>query len=136
VTPSGPGLAKAAEALIGIPFRFRGRDPRTGLDCVGLVIAALRSLDVSVPAMAPYAMRQRDFAAQFGCAGDAGFVEVRDRPKPGDLLLVRPGPAQVHLAIVGPDGALVHAHAGLGRVVATPPPCPWPVERHWRLRDH
>jgi hypothetical protein len=46
---------------------------------------------------------------------------------------VRAGPGQVHLLVVGTRGDLIHAHAGLGRVVATPPPCPWPIERHWRL---
>ena len=56
-------------------------------------------------------------------------------PLPGDLLLVRPGPAQVHLLVVGPSGDLIHAHAGLGRVVATPPPCPWSTLRHWRLQE-
>ena len=33
--------------------------------------------------------------------GLAGFVEVEGPAEPGDLLLLKPGPAQVHLAIVG-----------------------------------
>jgi murein DD-endopeptidase / murein LD-carboxypeptidase len=35
---------------------------------------------------------------------------------------------------VSSTGGLVHAHAGLGKVVVTPAPLPWPIERHWRLR--
>jgi cell wall-associated NlpC family hydrolase len=128
-------FARAAEGFVGAPFRFRGRDPATGLDCVGLVAVALKAVGSRVPAMESYAMRQRDFASLLGCAGEAGFEPVSGAAQPGDLLLVRPGPAQVHLAVVGASGALVHAHAGLGRVVLTPPPCPWPVERHWRLRE-
>lgn len=128
-------FALAAEGLLGVPFRFRGRDPRTGLDCVGMVVAALRAVGLSPPPMPLYGLRQEDFTAQLDCAAAAGFEDNAGTPAPGDLLLARPGPAQLHLAVVGCDGRLVHAHAGLGRVVATPPPLPWPVERHWRLRQ-
>jgi cell wall-associated NlpC family hydrolase len=128
-------FATAAEGFVGAPFRFRGRDPRTGLDCVGLVAAALGRLDVPAPEMAPYSMRQSHFDAQFACAGAAGFGDAQGDLEPGDLVLLKPGPAQVHLAIVGKGGGLVHAHAGLGRVVVTPPPCPAPIERRWRLRE-
>jgi cell wall-associated NlpC family hydrolase len=127
-------LAEAAERFVGAPFRFRGRDPGSGLDCVGLVAAALERIGVPLPPIAPYAFRQRDFAAQIAGAAAAGFDEVAGAPQAGDVLLLRPGPAQVHLAIVG-AGGLIHAHAGLGRIVLTPPPLPWPIERHWRLRE-
>jgi cell wall-associated NlpC family hydrolase len=130
----GLALAAAAEGFVGAPFRFRGRDPRSGLDCVGLVAAALEAIGAPAPPIAPYAFRQRDFAAQIAGAALVGFDEVDDLPQTGDVLLLRPGPAQVHLAVVGAAG-LLHAHAGLGRIVLTPPPPPWPVERHWRLRE-
>ena len=130
----GMALAAAAESLIGTPFRFRGHDPRTGLDCVGLVAAALANLGLPAPRLPRYSMRQQSFASQLACAADAGFGEVTDAMAAGDLVLVRPGPAQIHLGIVGIAGGFVHAHAGLGRVVVTPPPVPWPIERHWRLR--
>ena len=71
------------------------------------------------------------------CVKGSGELESRGRRfafGTGDVLLLRPGPAQVHLAIVG-AGGLIHAHAGLGRIVLTPPPLPWPIERHWRLRE-
>jgi cell wall-associated NlpC family hydrolase len=126
-------FAEAAEGLVGTPFRFRGRDPETGLDCVGLVAAALEAAGRPVPSVPAYSMRQSDFAAQAGSALLAGFREAGGTPAAGDLLLVRPGPAQVHLLVVGVRGDLIHAHAGLGRVVITPLPCPWPILRHWRL---
>lgn len=127
-------LAEAAEHLVGTAFRFRGRDPASGLDCVGLVAAALERIGAPAPPIASYAFRQRDFAAQLAGAAAAGFDEVGGTPQAGDVLLLRPGPAQVHLAIVG-AGGLIHAHTGLGRIVLTPPPLPWPIERHWRLRE-
>lgn len=133
---TGPAraFALAAESFVGAPFRFRGRHPRTGLDCVGLVAAALEAVDLPAPPIAPYALRQRDFTAQLDGAASAGFTPVTGDPRTGDLLLLSPGPAQVHLAVVGVGGGLIHAHAGLGKVVLTPPPAPWPIERHWRLR--
>jgi cell wall-associated NlpC family hydrolase len=127
-------LAAAAEGFVGVPFRFRGRDPRSGLDCVGLVAAALDAIGAPAPPIAPYAFRQRDFAAQIAGAALAGFDDAGDGPQTGDVLLLRPAPAQVHLAIVAPAG-LIHAHAGLGKVVLTPAPIDWPVARHWRLRQ-
>lgn len=135
MTGARSAFALMAESFVGAPFRFRGRDPRSGLDCVGLVAAALETSGARVPAIARYTFRQRDFAAQLCSAAGAGFDETEGLPQPGDLLLLRPGPAQVHLAVVASGGGLVHAHAGIGRVVVTPPPFPWPVERHWRLRQ-
>jgi cell wall-associated NlpC family hydrolase len=129
-------FAEAAESLVGTPFRFRGRDPVTGVDCVGLVALALERIGLPVPGIASYAMRQKEFSAQLACAELAGFHDAGDAVETGDLLLLTPGPAQVHLAVVGSAGWLIHAHASLGRVVATPPPYPWPIERHWRLRDN
>jgi cell wall-associated NlpC family hydrolase len=134
VRAQGLALARAAESFAGVPFRFRGRDPRTGLDCAGLVAASLTKLGMPPPPLPPYSMRQTSFAALFASEAAAAFVDVGGTPLPGDLLLVRPGPAQVHLGLVSQSGGLVHAHAGLGKVVVTPPPVPWPLEWHWRLR--
>lgn len=126
-------LARAALQLVGTPFRLHGRDPRTGLDCVGLVSASLAA--IGRPAAAPrrYALRNSDIAAALGFAARAGFGETFGPERPGDLLLVRPGALQQHLLIAGHGGLFIHAHAGLRRVVATPGPPVWPVERHWRL---
>ena len=64
----------------------------------------------------------------------AGFAETDAPLEAGDVLLLAAGPAQLHLAIVGVEGGIVHAHAGLGRVVHTPFPLVWPVVRQWRLQ--
>jgi hypothetical protein len=129
-------FAAAAEALAGAPFRFRGRDATTGLDCVGLVMAALEEIGSPAPEIAPYSIRQRHFTEQLAGAGVAGFGDVGGPIESGDLLLLRPGPGQAHLAVVGRRMGLIHAHARLGRVVITPTPSPFPIERHWRLREN
>lgn len=126
-------LAAAAERLVGTPFRLHGRDPARGLDCVGLVAAAFAAAGRPVRAPAGYRMRQSRIDELAGAAAEAGLADVSGPIAPGDVLLVRIGPAQHHLLVAGMSGGFVHAHAGLGRVVEGPAPLTWPVERHWRL---
>ena len=52
----------------------------------------------------------------------------------GDLLLCVSGPGQLHLAIQV-EGGIVHADAGLRRVVERPGEIPWPVVGAWRLGE-
>lgn len=130
---NGVALALAAEALIGTRFRLHGRDPATGLDCVGLVAAALEAIGRPASAPSAYGLRNRDIAAVLAFAPRAGFGEISGPALPGDVLLVRAGPLQEHLLIAAPGGRFVHAHAGLRRVVATPGPLACPILRHWRL---
>jgi len=129
----GEVLALAAERLVGVPFRLHGRDPERGLDCVGLVLAALETVGRRAR-VASYRLRMREVGGLLAAASEAGLVEASGPIRPGDVLLVRPGPAQHHLVIAGRDGGFVHAHAGLRRAVLTPAPLPWPEERRWRLR--
>lgn len=129
----GLALAQAAAELIGTSFRLHGRDPATGVDCVGLLCVALARC--GRPASLPngYALRSRqvpDFARH---AERIGFVPVSGPVLPGDLVVARPAPCQVHLVLAAAPGGFVHAHAGLGRVVHSPPPLPWPLLSQWRL---
>lgn len=130
---SGAALAAAAERLVGTRFELHGRDPATGLDCVGLVAVALA--EIGRPAFAPfgYRLRQTEVDRFLASATRSGLAEATGPVEPGDVLLSRPGPAQHHLVIAAAGGAIVHAHAGLGRIVLTPPPLRWPIDRHWRL---
>lgn len=48
-----------------------------------------------------------------------------------DLLLLRPGVRQLHLA-VRCGTSFIHADLGLRRVVETPGPPPWPLVASWR----
>ena len=130
---SGAELARAAEWLVGTPFRLHGRDPATGLDCVGLLDAALAAIGRPAPAPKAYGVRNRDIAAALAFAPGMGLGEVSGSIQPGDVLLVRAGPLQDHLLVAGSGNRFIHAHAGLRRVVATPGPIAWPILRHWRL---
>jgi hypothetical protein len=50
----------------------------------------------------------------------------------GDLLVIAPAPRRRHLAVVTPAG-IVHAHAGLARVVEGPIDPAWSIIGAWRL---
>lgn len=129
----GEALARAALALVGTRFRLHGRDPQTGLDCIGLVAASLAAIGHAVRAPARYGLRNSDITDALAFAAAAGMVETIRLIAPGDVLLAVPGPLQHHLLVAGPAGNLIHAHAGLRRVVATPGPPAWPIVRRWRL---
>ncbi|HEX9807079.1 MAG TPA: peptidoglycan endopeptidase [Alteraurantiacibacter sp.] len=131
----GDALARAALELAGTRFLLRGRDPATGLDCVGLVACALEAAGRRAALPHDYAIRNRSVAHLLHFARDAGFGEAAGAIAAGDLLLVRTAPAQYHLLIAAPPNGFVHAHAGLRRVAITPGPLPWPIERRWRLTD-
>lgn len=121
-----------ARAMIGVPFRLHGRSV-AGLDCVGLAAVAMgREAQRDVPCA--YGLRSGDVARAEGWLRAAGLRPVERGVaggQPGDLVLVRPGPLQLHL-MIGTGTGFVHAHAGLGRVVEMPGVSPWPVIGWWR----
>lgn len=127
------GLAQEALALVGTPFRLHGRDPRTGLDCVGVLAAALAGLGRTPDLPIGYTLRGRSLP-DLGRAADACGLAAATAPiLPGDVLLVRPGPIQHHLMIAGAADRFVHAHAGLRRVVCGPIQPEWAIVAQWRL---
>ncbi|ROT96652.1 hypothetical protein EB810_01475 [Altererythrobacter sp. FM1] len=132
----GAHVAEAAEQLVGAPFRLHGRDPASGLDCVGVVGAALSAAGVWAELPGGYALRNTPSGDYRAWAARAELIPANGPVKPGDILLVRPGPAQLHLLVAVSGGRLVHAHIGLRRVVATPGPLQWSVVAHWRLPLH
>ena len=123
-------IVAAARDLVGVRFRLQGRSRASGVDCVGLAALALAEAGHEAAVPRGYGLRSGDEALARGWLAEAGLVAV-ERSQPGDLILVRPGPLQLHLMILVPGGH-VHAHAGLGRVVETPGPSPWPFIGHWR----
>ncbi|WP_010545103.1 hypothetical protein [Sphingomonas elodea] len=125
---SGAAVLAAARGAIGARFRPQGRDPATGLDCVGLAALALGRA-----APRGYRLRSDDVGHAVAALEAAGLVPAAE-PRAGDLLLCRSGPGQLHLAIRSEDG-IVHADAMARRVVERPGPVPWPVLGCFRLRE-
>lgn len=121
----------AARAAVGTRFRLHGRDPATGLDCVGLAALAMRAEGFSGEVPRGYALRSGDAARACEAVAAAGLAPAAE-PRAGDLLLLRTGPGQLHLAIDS-GGGIIHADAMLRRVVERPGPAPWPVVGRWRV---
>ena len=132
---SGETLAAAAEALVGTRFRLHGRDPETGLDCIGVLAAALAALERPAPLPCGYRLRTHRLPPLRALAGACGFSEAGRPILPGDVLLVRTAPCQFHLVIAAARGRFVHAHAGLKRVVMLDRLPDWPIAGHWRLTE-
>ena len=132
---SGEALAAAAEALVGAPFRLHGRDPASGLDCIGVLAAALAATGRRAALPNGYALRARFLPELGAIAAACGLAETTGPVRPGDVVFLRMGPCQFHLAIAGQRGRFVHAHAGVKRVILSDGPLPWPVAGQWRLVD-
>jgi hypothetical protein len=130
---TGAELASAVEALVGTKFRLHGRDPATGLDCIGVLAAAMGG-GSSFPNH--YALRARHLPDLSALAADFGFSPVQGSLAPGDVLMLRLGPCQFHLMIAVTHNRLVHAHAGLRRVICSDALQDWQIASHWRLNEH
>lgn len=130
---NGLTLAEAAAGLAGVPFRLHGRDPRHGLDCIGLFSAAMARCGVAVRVPAGYALRLSQPARWMPDPAAYGFVTAQAPYAPGDVVMLSPGPAQLHLAIRSAHAGWIHAHAGLRKVVIQPCLPQGQVLGHWRL---
>ncbi len=126
-------FAAAAEEMVGAPFRLHGRDAVAGVDCVGLVVLALEQADVRVPPLPPYSLRNAAYAFLPRLAEACGLARVCSTPERGDCIVTAPGPAQRHLLIATAPDCLVHAHAGLRRVVRMPWQHDAHITQHWRF---
>lgn len=130
---SGVDLATSAQSLLGTRFRLNGRDPTHGLDCIGLLEAALGRCGHAAPLPNGYSLRISDPAKWLPDPQACGFAPATAPVEAGDVVLLQIGPAQFHLAIHAADGGWIHAHAGLRRVVWQPAPPAGAIVQHWRL---
>lgn len=120
--------------MVGAPFRLHGRDAATGLDCVGLVVAAIRASGRTCELPTGYRLRTGQWPDVDQWAGRNGFRPASGALAPGDVVLSTPGPGQLHMAIVHEDTLkVVEAHAGLRKVVLGAAPAADALVRRWCL---
>lgn len=116
----GEDIVAAARTLVGTRFRLHGRDTQTGLDCIGLVVAAYARAGVMLhPALEDYPLRGMALPHITAAFARSGLVARDGLPQTGDIALIACGHGQYHVALIGPQSH-IHAHAGLRRVVETP----------------
>lgn len=104
----------AYDDLIGIPFVDGGRDPRSGLDCWGLVKEAFRRQGCEVPDYHISAIEATDIAEEMKQQEDEW--ERLDGPRVGCLVLLRltPGLWANHVGICIGNGRFLHAYLPTG----------------------
>lgn len=130
---TGGDLALAAQALVGAPYRLHGRNPATGLDCIGVLACALEAAGRQPALPSSYRLRNRTVPPFDAMASTNGLSAASGSVLPGDVLIVRPGPCQQHLLIASAPHQFVHAHIALKRIVCGPLRPDWPLLGHWRL---
>lgn len=123
-------IVARARALIGVRFRPQGRDPKHGLDCIGVAMMAMRVPKEQV--RRDYCLRSSDPDEVNGEFDQSGFIRIAPAAvRDGDVLLVRPLPSALHVVILTDTGYL-HADMRLRKVVEVPGEVPWPVLSAWR----
>lgn len=125
MTPASD-VVERARGLVGSRFRAQGRQAGAGLDCVGVAAVAV----AAAGARSDYRLRGGSLEELEAELARAGMVRG-ETIAAGDVLVMRSGPEQLHLGVWTGEG-LVHADAGLRRVVERPGPPPWPVLGAWR----
>ena len=92
--PTGDDVVEDAKKYLGVPYVWGGTDPKTGLDCSGLVQRVMADLGIDVPRT----------AAQQATVGTE--VPSLDQAQPGDLVVLKGG---AHIGIYVGDGKMLHA---------------------------
>jgi cell wall-associated NlpC family hydrolase len=118
----------AARAAVGTRFRPLGRLPGVGLDCVGVVLLAAQVSGVCLDSVPSYALGGDHADVLDSTLVSLGFERVGE-PQPADVVVFSLASRHRHLAVIS-DRGIVHAHAGLGRVVEGPMP-DWPIIAFW-----
>ena len=95
---NGPGdaLAEAALGLVGCPFRLYGREPDTGLDCVGLVSAALAASGAQPVVPTGYGLRNLSVDLWLPLAERSGLEPSSGLLCAGDVLAFPAGEENGH----------------------------------------
>ena len=107
-------LIEDVRSLVGTPYHHQGRD-ENGLDCIGLIIAALRRQGIEPRAPADYGKSPPGDCLLTGVDRCGLFHKVPvDQRRPGDVLVfaIRRDPQHVALLVERPaDGPEIMIHS-------------------------
>jgi len=134
VSERGDKIAQAAEAMVGIPFRHQGRNPKVGVDCVGVVLCAVWSAGCDLPDCLGYGPLPRSEVLLAELEKRARRIHMDDA-QPGDVLLFQYRPElPMHFAVLVWNNYVVHAHGSTGKVVRHRLSPAWAMRLHsiWR----
>ena len=111
-------IVGAARDLIGVRWRHQGRDPQTGVDCVGLCLFALKAAGFSLPHIPDYPRRHNGSLLLSALQRHLTRVPVAALAS-GDIGLFQESGLPIHVGILSREGeaAVIHAHARRRKVV-------------------
>lgn len=127
-------LGGAAAQLVGCRFRLHGLDPATGIDCVGLVHASLAAIGRHPVPPRGYGLRNIAIDQWLAFAARSGLTPAAGKPRNDEVLLASLGYGQHHLMITTGQDEVVHAHAGLARVVRQPRDPAMRILARWQVQ--
>lgn len=110
-------MVEAARKALGTPFHHQGRVAGIGLDCIGLIIHALKAVDLAVADEKDYG-RQPEPQRLIEALDGHGFRTV-PAIEAGNVLLLRIKGQPQHVALVSSPTSMIHAYAPIGKVVET-----------------
>lgn len=119
-------IVACARTHVGVRFLHQGRNPATGLDCLGLLIATARQAGITLHGQCPSTLDDRQYSSrpdtQYLQAMLDRYLQPVDTAEIGDVLLLRIHQRPQHLALVSDYPALgelgmIHAYAVARRVV-------------------
>jgi NlpC/P60 family putative phage cell wall peptidase len=119
-------MLAAARGCLGTPFHHQGRVPGVGLDCIGLVIVALRAAGVEVRDRTDYG-RRPDGKSLIAALEEHG-ARRKENIEAGDILVFRYDRQPQHVALATGSDTMIHSFAPAGAVVETM------IGAYWRRR--
>jgi cell wall-associated NlpC family hydrolase len=119
-------MIAAARGCLGTPFHHQGRGPGIGIDCIGLIVVALRAAGFHVHDRTDYG-RRPDGKSLIAALAAHGAVQTANIAA-GDVLLFRYDNQPQHAALATGADTMIHSFAPAGKVVETS------IGVYWRHR--
>lgn len=113
-------MVACARAQLGVRFAHQGRNPASGLDCLGLLMAAAKQAGVTLNGHCPSVLDERHYGSRPDVehlqAMLERYLQPVDFPDIGDVLLLRVAGRAQHLALasdypVEGELGMIHAYA-------------------------
>lgn len=110
-------MIAAARDCLGTPFHHQGRQPQLGLDCIGLVVVALRAAGMTIDDRQDYGRRPDGHALE-AALRQHGAIKA-DGIAAGRVLLFRYDRQPQHVALATSAATMIHSFAPVAEVVET-----------------